>query len=245
VENDVSCLDISKSYGSFSAVQGVSFCARAGAVAGILGENGSGKTTVLKAIAAIHGVTGGKIVVGGIDASERPCLVRGIVGYCAEEAHLINEFTVKEMLAFLGGARGEKKSRKEIAAAVDTVTEQFSLGGVIRTKIARLSKGYARRVSLAAAFLHDPPVLALDEPSSGLDPTQTRELRELLASLSRTKTIILSTHLISEAESLCAQIHIMQKGKLLASGSRDEILSRTKTRTLEEAYLCLTKSPRS
>jgi len=235
---DVALNAFSKKYAKTTAVSSVSFNARQGEITGLLGPNGSGKTTILKAIAAIHFPTEGFVHVHGMETRECPERVRAIIGYAAENAHLYPEFTVREILELTANitvrhSRPQDAVEKQIAA--------LTLGDVLKTRVAHLSKGYAQRVTLALSLLHDPPVLVLDEPASALDPAQIHELRSMLKRLAKTKTIILSTHLIAEADLLCSVIHIMQGGCLVASGTRDELLRTAKKTTLEQAYLALTQ----
>jgi ABC-2 type transport system ATP-binding protein len=226
----------SKSYGKYRAVTDVSFTAEQGTITGLLGPNGSGKTTILKAIAAIHFPTTGSVRVGQLTVRDHAKKIRARTGYAAEHAHLCPEFTVREMLLYTAAITVDAEA---VLDAVDYAVKTLSLGDVLTTKVSHLSKGYAQRVSLALALLHKPDVLVLDEPASGLDPAQIHELRELLKQLAKTKTIILSTHLIQEAELLCSVIHIMQNGVLAASGSKESLLAQTGASSLEQAYLLL------
>ena len=231
--------EFSKIYNGVSAARGVSFCAHKGRVTGLLGPNGSGKTTILKAAAAIHAPTSGKVFVQGIDAGEEPEKARALVGYAAENARLIHGFTVAELLFFAAHARFPHKSRAAINNDVERVTEALSLNAFFYAKISRLSKGFAQRALLALALVHDPAVLVLDEPASGLDPAQMKDFRALLATLAQTKTVILSTHLMHEAESLCAYIVMLKDGQIAAQGDKEELLRAANAPSLEEAYLTL------
>jgi ABC-2 type transport system ATP-binding protein len=234
--------EFSKTYNSVSAARDVSFYARQGCVTGLLGPNGSGKTTVLKAAAVIHAPTSGTVFVQGIDAGEEPEKARALVGYAAENARLIPQFTAAELLFFAARSRFPRKSRAAVNADIARVTELLALNAVVNEKISRLSKGSAQRVSLALALVHDPAVLVLDEPASGLDPAQMSNFRALLAALAQTKTIILSTHLMHEAESLCAYIVMLKDGEIAAQGGKDELLRHAAASSLEEAYLSLCAS---
>jgi ABC-2 type transport system ATP-binding protein len=231
-----------KTYNGIPAARGVSFCARQGCVTGLLGPNGSGKTTILKAAAAIHAPTNGKVFVRGIDAGEEPEKARALVGYAAENARLIPHFTVSELLFFAARTRFPRKSRAAVNADIERVTEELALNAFWDTKISRLSKGFSQRASLALALVHDPAVLVLDEPASGLDPAQMRDFRALLSMLAQTKTVILSTHLMHEAESLCAYIVMLKDGEIAAQGSKEDLLRRAAASSLEEAYLSLCAS---
>jgi ABC-2 type transport system ATP-binding protein len=226
-------------------VSGLTFTAEPGAITGLLGPNGSGKTTVLKAVAGIHLATRGAVLVEGRDAAADSRAVRSLTGYAAENARLPPDFTVAETLSFAAPValafRGMSKAERREAALreVERAVETLALESVLSTPITHLSKGYAQRVSLALALLGDPPVLVLDEPASGLDPAQIFELRELLKTLGREKTVILSTHLIQEAEALCPVIVILREGRLVAAGSREDLLAASGEANLEKAYLAL------
>lgn len=235
----VEVTEFCKAYNGVRAACGVSFCAEPGRVTGLLGPNGSGKTTVLKAAAAIHAASSGTVFVQGIDAGAEPEHARSLVGYAAENARLIPHFTVAELLFFAARARFPRQSRGGVNSAVERVTEALALGAFLHAKVSRLSKGFAQRVSLALALVHDPAVLVLDEPASGLDPAQMRDFRALLASLAHTKTVILSTHLMHEAESLCAYIVMLKDGRVAAQGGKEELLRAAHARSLEDAYLAL------
>jgi ABC-2 type transport system ATP-binding protein len=228
--------NFSKTYGKHRAVAGITFSAHKGEITGLLGPNGSGKTTVLKAAAAIHVPTDGAVCVEGFDTRRDGRKVRALTGYAPENAGLLPEFTVREMLCVTADITVGSQSAGSRSAVREAV-ETFSLADVLSVRVSRLSKGYAQRLSLALALLHDPPVLILDEPASGLDPAQIHELRRHLKHLAHTKTILLSTHLIGEAELLCSRICIMHGGTLAASGTKEEILEHTHTKSLEHAYM--------
>lgn len=240
------------------AVDGVSFVARPGVITGLLGPNGAGKTTILKAICALHYPTQGAVRVMGRDVESFPVEVRSLVGYVSEQPALIGSLTAKDFLQYAGelrfagragvqvaGAEGqavspESLSQESLSQAVDRVVEECQLQEVLHKPISHLSKGYRQRLSFAQALLHNPPVLVLDEPVSGLDPAQIRQMRDMIKRLGREKTILLSTHLMQEVEALCQQVHIISRGRLVASGSAQEIAAATSTRSFEDAFLKLT-----
>ena len=235
------------------AVDGVSFVAQPGVITGLLGPNGAGKTTILKAICALHYPTEGAVRVMGRDVESFPVEVRSLVGYVSEQPALIGSLTAKDFLQYAGelrfagragvqvaGAEGQAVSQESLSQAVERVVEECQLQEVLHKPISHLSKGYRQRLSFAQALLHNPPVLVLDEPVSGLDPAQIRQMRDMIKRLSREKTILLSTHLMQEVEALCQQVHIISRGRLVASGSAQEITATTGTKSFEDAFLKLT-----
>ena len=239
---------------SSKAVDGVSFVAQPGVITGLLGPNGAGKTTILKAICALHYPTEGAVRVMGRDVESFPVEVRSLVGYVSEQPALIGSLTAKDFLQYAGELRfagragavgqavaeGQAVSQESLSQAVERVVEECQLQEVLHKPISHLSKGYRQRLSFAQALLHNPPVLVLDEPVSGLDPAQIRQMRDMIKRLSREKTILLSTHLMQEVEALCQQVHIISRGRLVASGSAQEITATTGTKSFEDAFLKLT-----
>lgn len=238
------------------AVDGVSFVARPGVITGLLGPNGAGKTTILKAICALHYPTQGAVRVMGRDVESFPVEVRSLVGYVSEQPALIGSLTAKDFLQYAGelrfagragvqvaGAEGQSVSEaswESLSQAVERVVEECQLQEVLHKPISHLSKGYRQRLSFAQALLHNPPVLVLDEPVSGLDPAQIRQMRDMIKRLGREKTILLSTHLMQEVEALCQEVHIISRGRLVASGSAQEIAASSGTGSFEDAFLKLT-----
>lgn len=222
------------------AVDGVSFVARPGVITGLLGPNGAGKTTILKAICALHYPTEGAVRVMGRDVESFPVEVRSLVGYVSEQPALIGSLTTKEFLHYAGELRFAGRAGAVVADAVERVVEECQLQEVFHKPISHLSKGYRQRLSFAQALLHNPPVLVLDEPVSGLDPAQIRQMRDMIKRLGSKKTILLSTHLMQEVEALCQQVHIISRGRLVASGSAQEIAAATGTKSFEDAFLKLT-----
>lgn len=238
------------------AVDGVSFVARPGVITGLLGPNGAGKTTILKAICALHYPTQGAVRVMGRDVESFPVEVRSLVGYVSEQPALIGSLTAKDFLQYAGELRFagrasmlaagveeqavSEASWESLSQAVDRVVEECQLQEVLHKPISHLSKGYRQRLSFAQALLHNPPVLVLDEPVSGLDPAQIRQMRDMIKRLGREKTILLSTHLMQEVEALCQQVHIISRGRLVASGSAQEIAAATSSKSFEDAFLKLT-----
>ena len=238
------------------AVDGVSFVARPGVITGLLGPNRAGKTTILKAICALHYPTQGAVRVMGRDVESFPVEVRSLVGYVSEQPALIGSLTAKDFLQYAGELRFAERasmlaagveeqavseaSWESLSQAVERVVEECQLQEVLHKPISHLSKGYRQRLSFAQALLHNPPVLVLDEPVSGLDPAQIRQMRDMIKRLGREKTILLSTHLMQEVEALCQQVHIISRGRLVASGSAQEIAASSGTGSFEDAFLKLT-----
>jgi ABC-2 type transport system ATP-binding protein len=210
-----------KSYGGVEAVRGVSFTAETGSVLGLLGPNGAGKTTIMKVITGYHFPSSGSAIVDGIDVAEDPMAVKARVGYLPESVPLYQDLTVAEYLDFAADARSLEGARR--AASIERAIGACGLSGVYRKKVEDLSKGYRQRLGLAQAILHDPPILILDEPTTGLDPNQIIEIRELIRSLGQSKTVLLSTHILQEVEAICSSVIILNEGRVAAQGAPSEI----------------------
>lgn len=208
-------------YGHIVAVSDLSFRVDKGEILGLLGPNGAGKTTVLKILSTQIVPTAGTARINGLDVLEQPEKVRSQFGYLPENPPLYNDMEVEEYLSFVASARG--LSGKEKSARMDWVISACGLSSVLRKPIGTLSKGFRQRVGLAQALIHDPPVLILDEPTSGLDPLQIAEMRRLVRELARDKAVIFSTHILQEVEALADRILILNQGKMVACGTRQEI----------------------
>jgi ABC-2 type transport system ATP-binding protein len=229
-----------KNYGNVTAVRGVTLTAHKGEITGLLGQNGAGKTTILKAVCAIHYPSEGAVWVGNFLTTEDPVKVRMITGYVSEQPALYPDFTGHEFLQHIAAIRLTALGIPKIdhKARVMRVAEQCALGGdMLDKRVSALSKGYRQRLALSAALIHDPEILVLDEPTSGLDPVQIHDMRELILSLARNKTVLLSTHLMQEVEALCTMVYIIHNGTLSLSGTKADLLQQTGTSTLEEAFL--------
>ncbi len=213
--------DLKKSYGSLTAVDGVSFRAEKGEIVGLLGPNGAGKTTIIKILTCYHFPSEGKALVAGLDVVEEPLGVKARVGYLPESAPLYTNLTVEEYLDFMAGSRGLQKEHK--AERIAWAVRECGLESVYGRPIEQLSKGYRQRVGLAQAILHDPDILILDEPTTGLDPNQILEIRDLIKKLGEEKLVILSTHILQEVEALCDRVMILNQGKIAAQGTTEEI----------------------
>lgn len=226
---------LSKVYGSQKAIDNISFSAGPG-VLGFLGPNGAGKSTTMKILTCFIPQTGGKASVCGFDVEKQPLEVKRTLGYLPESNPLYLDMYVKESLAFIAGVHGMHAPQKRIA----DIIEQTGLGPEQHKKIGQLSKGYRQRVGLAQAILHDPEVLILDEPTSGLDPNQLIGIRQLILDLGKTKTVILSTHIMQEVEAVCSQVIIINKGKIVADDSLTGLRNKNQEKTLENIFIHLT-----
>ncbi len=212
---------LTKAYGKFLAVDNISFAVPKGAVVGFLGPNGAGKTTTIRMLACFMPPTSGTASVAGFDVFHDSLSVRKKLGYLPENAPVYMEMRVAEYLHFRGRLRG--MDRQSIKNRIDEVTELCWLADRRRWPISKLSKGYRQRLGIADALLHNPPVLILDEPTVGLDPSQIRETRKLIANLAGLHTVLLSTHILSEVELVCQKVIIIGRGKILAQGSPEEL----------------------
>ena len=212
---------LSKTFGRFLAVHSIDFEIPKGQVVGFLGPNGAGKTTTLRMICGYLRPSGGRVLVDGIDVREHPRRVQKLLGYLPESAPLYADMRVDEYLAFRGRIFGLRRAQR--GRAVDAAVERCWLGEVRRRPIAQLSKGYRQRVGLASVLLHAPPVLILDEPTTGLDPAQIRETRGLIRELAGSHTVLLSSHNLTEVELTCDRIIMLAGGRIRMSGTIDEL----------------------
>ena len=208
---------ISKYYGEQLALDDITFEVKKGEIAGFLGPNGAGKSTLMKILTTYSKAHSGEAQVNGFDVRAEERKVQQSIGYLPEHNPLYLDLYVKEYLAFNAEVYGVDKAR------INTVIEETGLAPEAHKKIGQLSKGYRQRVGLAAAILHDPEVLILDEPTTGLDPNQLQEIRKLIRKLARTKTILLSSHIMKEVEALCDRVLIINKGKLVADAALSEL----------------------
>jgi ABC-2 type transport system ATP-binding protein len=217
----IEVMSLSKRYGTVEAVRNVSFSVGAEQVTGFLGPNGAGKTTVMKILTGYHFPSGGSALVDGISVEEDPVEVKKRIGYLPENVPLYGDLTVDEYLSFIADSRlippAERQDKIEASLAC------CGLGAYRSRKIETLSKGYRQRTGLAQAILHDPPILILDEPTTGLDPNQIIEIRSLIKELGRRKTVILSTHILQEVEAVCDRVLILNEGRIAAQGTAEEI----------------------
>jgi len=215
----ISVKNITKIYGEQKALDNVSFEVKTGEVIGFLGPNGAGKSTMMKILTCYLPASAGKADVNGHDVNEAAQEVKRSVGYLPESNPLYFDMYVREYLEYAAGVYGAGNARKRASEMIDIT----GLGPERHKKIGALSKGYKQRVGLAQAMIHNPSVLILDEPTSGLDPNQLVDIRNLITELGRQKTVMLSTHIMQEAEAMCNRILIINKGKLVADKSTEEI----------------------
>jgi ABC-2 type transport system ATP-binding protein len=226
---------LTKYYGDYVAVRDVSFDVAKGRVVGFLGPNGAGKTTTMRILAGYLTATSGQATIAGIDVFWRPVDVRRKIGYMPENCPLYPEMRVQEYLGFRAGIKG--LHGWACRRRVEYVLDRCWLRDVRRQLIGTLSKGYRQRVGLADVLLHNPPVLILDEPTAGLDPTQIRETRGLIKELGREHTILLSTHILPEVEMTCNEVIVINRGRVAAAGPLESL--RKQGQTLEEMFVGL------
>jgi len=207
--------NLTKRFGRTLAIDNLSFEVKRGEIVGFLGPNGAGKTTMMRILSCFLPATGGKVTVGGFDVFSESLEVRQRIGYLPENVPLYMDMRVKEYLAFravLKGLAGKKKRQR-----VQEVIETCGLTEVKGNIIGRLSKGYKQRLGLADSLVHEPELLILDEPTIGLDPNQIRHIRNLIKSLARHHTVLLSSHILPEVEMICERVLIINKGRIVAS----------------------------
>jgi ABC-2 type transport system ATP-binding protein len=211
--------DISKFYGTQEALSHINFEAKKGEIIGFLGPNGAGKSTMMKILTAYISATSGKAYVAGFDVEEDAIEVKRRVGYLPEHNSLYTDMYVKEYLTFIAGLYKVKNIKSRVEEVIHLVRLEIEQ----HKKIEELSKGYRQRVGLAAAIIHDPEVLILDEPTTGLDPNQLSEIRSLIMKIGKEKTVLLSTHIMQEVEAMCTRVLIINNGKIIADKSTKEI----------------------
>ena len=212
---------LTRRYGEFTAVSQISFSVADGEILGMLGPNGAGKTTTIRMITGFLPPSNGRVTVNGHDLFSEPSKARREIGYLPETVALYGEMRVGEYLRYR--ARLEGMGRSEATGAIGATVESCLLQDVEHQIISTLSKGYRQRVGLAAAILHGPSVLVLDEPTVGLDPKQIIAIRELIRDLGRERTLLISTHFLPEVEQLCQRVLIIDRGRLVAEGTPSEL----------------------
>lgn len=218
---------LSKQYGTQRAVDAISFSVSPGEIVGFLGPNGAGKSTTMKIATGYLAPTEGTVLVNGHDVQTDSMAVRRSVGYLPEHNPLYLDLYVKEYLRFAGELHGLHGA--SLTSRIADTIEQVGLGQEQGKRIGQLSKGYRQRVGLAQAFLHNPPVLILDEPTTGLDPNQLADIRQVIKTVGRDKTVLFSTHIMQEVEALCDRVVIINKGRIVA----DSPLAQLRTQTAE------------
>ncbi len=218
--------NLSKHYGDLAAVNGITFTVEPGQVLGFLGPNGAGKSTTMKMIAGFLAPSSGTAKVCGYDVVNDPIAAKRVVGYLPEGAPSYGEMTPRQFLNFVADVRGLTGAKR--AQRIDDVIERLHLHSVLEQSIETLSKGFKRRVGLAQAIVHDPAVLILDEPTDGLDPNQKFEVRSLINAMAKDKTIVVSTHILEEVQSVCSRAIIIARGKILADATPSELEARSR-----------------
>jgi ABC-2 type transport system ATP-binding protein len=213
--------NLTKKYGTQKAVDDISFEVKTGEILGFLGPNGAGKTTTMKVLTSYLAANEGQIEIGGISVAENPEEIKKCIGYLPENNPLYEDMPVIDYLAFVAGLQNIPKST--IKGRILEMVHTCGLEGEKHKKIGELSKGYRQRVGLAQALIHDPQVLILDEPTTGLDPNQIVEIRDLIRKIGKEKTVILSSHILAEVEATCDRIMIISKGKIVADGSPEDL----------------------
>lgn len=217
----IEAIGLSKFYGEFAATKDVSFTVPRGQVAAFLGPNGAGKSTTMKLLTGFLSPSEGTAKIAGFDMATHRLEAAKILGYLPENGPLYTEMSPAATLKFIGEARG--MSGNTLKDRMEFVANKCSLRGVWGKPVSKLSKGYRQRVGMAQALLHDPDVLILDEPTSGLDPNQTHDVRELIRSLGKTKTILLSTHILTEVKAVCSRVILIDEGRLKFDGTVEEM----------------------
>jgi ABC-2 type transport system ATP-binding protein len=213
--------NLTKYYQNLCAVDQINIKIQSGEILGLLGPNGAGKTTTLRMLTGFLQPTDGSILVKDHDIDEHPLEIKKILGYLPESAPLYHDMLVFDYLSYVADVRQIGKSRK--TERIRELGDLCGINEVMHKPIGELSKGYKQRVGLAHAMMNDPEILILDEPTSGLDPNQIVEIRQIIKQIGREKTIILSTHILSEAEATCDRIVIINRGKIVADGSTESL----------------------
>lgn len=223
-----------KDYGAIKASENISFEAHSGEIIALLGPNGAGKSTLMNMISGYLAPTSGHIFVLGKDISEAPLFAKENIGFLPEGSPLYPDISVKMFLNYMTELRNISKDR------VDEVINIANIKEIVNQRIETLSKGYQRRVGFAQSILNNPPLLLLDEPTDGLDPNQKDYIRKLIVDMSKNKTILISTHLLEEAETICNRIILLDNGRIKANGKLDDILKIAKASNLADAFRNLT-----
>lgn len=229
--------NVTKKYGNFIAVDNISFYIEEGEIVGLLGTNGAGKSTTMNMITGFIEPTKGEIIIGGYDILRKPNKAKAMIGYMPEGIPLYNDLTVKEFVSYMADLKMLPKSEKK--KKIEDVIIKTNLVDVQNKLIKNLSRGYKQRVSLAGALVSNPQILILDEPTVGLDPKQITEIRELIKSLGKEHTVILSSHILSEVSQICKKVIIINKGKIVAIDTTKNLENKTNEKNLEDAFMKL------
>lgn len=232
----IEAIGLSKFYGTFAASRDISFTINRGEVAAFLGPNGAGKSTTMKLLTGYLAPSEGEARIAGFNIATQRLQAAEVLGYLPENGPLYTDMTPRSLLTFFGEIR--QLSGRKLDERIDAVVHTCNLETVIGKPIGKLSKGYRQRVGMAQALLHDPEVIILDEPTAGLDPNQIREVRKMIRELGKSKTILLSTHILQEVEAMCNRVVFINEGRLVFEGTPAE-LSKTNA-NLDERFHELT-----
>lgn len=232
--------NLTKDFGLIKALDDVNFNTKKGDIIALLGPNGAGKSTLMNIITGYLSPTYGEIYVLGKNIKNDSMYIKEQIGFLSEGAPLYPDLTVKSFLSYMSELRGFTGKEKE--KIIDEVSQLANIKNILEQKIETLSKGYSRRVGFAQSIINNPPILLLDEPTDGLDPNQKEHMRKLISGMGKDKTIIISTHLLEEAETICNRIILINKGKIMADGTLEQVLKKTKSKSLADTFKKLTKS---
>lgn len=222
----LNAVELTKRYGNKKGVENVNFNVEKGEIVGFLGPNGAGKTTTMRLVTGFLYPDEGDVIIEGYSILENPVAARKFIGYLPESNPLYDDLKVSEYLEFRGRIKGLKG--KNLKKRMDYVAQRCEIGDVMKKLIGSCSKGYKQRIGIADSLINDPPLLILDEPTQGLDPAQIYHTRELIKSLSKDHTVILSTHILSEVEAICSRVLLIHKGNIHFDGSLDDMRSALK-----------------
>jgi len=231
--------NLTKYYGNFCAVDNISFEIKKGEILGFLGPNGAGKSTTYRILTGYLQATSGTIKVKDFNIHDDQLEIKKLIGYLPEAAPIYHDMLVYDYLNYVAAIRGVQESKK--VAHIRDLADLCSLREVMHKSVSELSKGYRQRVGIAHALMGDPEILVLDEPTSGLDPNQIVETREIIKRIGREKTIIFSTHILSEAQATCDRVVIIDKGRLAADYSKQELAELTKNESFENLFRKITR----
>jgi len=235
--------NLTKIYGNFKAVDALTLQIKKGEIVGLLGPNGAGKTTTMKILTCYMPATEGEVKIAKFDVKKDALKIRKLIGYLPENAPLYPELNVLEYLKYIAEIRKIPFSQRK--EAIEKVIKLCGLENKKRSEIYELSKGYKQRVGLAQALIHDPEILVLDEPTNGLDPNQIIEIRELIKKIGKEKTVILSSHILSEVEATSDRVLIINNGKIVASGTPEELREQSNSETKAVVRLQIEGSPKA
>lgn len=230
--------NLTKDFGKIKAVDNCSFSAKNGEIIALLGPNGAGKSTLMNMISGYLAPSGGEIFILNKNIQNNSLFAKQNIGYLPEGAPAYPDLSVRDFLGYMAEIRGFRGKEKQRIIA--EIAKTAKIENILSQKNETLSKGYQRRVGFAQSIISDPPILLLDEPTDGLDPNQKQHIRALIFAMKKNKTILISTHLLDEAESLCDRIILINRGKIMADGNLAHILKQAKAASLEEAFHNLT-----